>query len=307
MDVSLVSYKDRKKNIAQALTLIRKDIERISRANRIVIKPNLTATKPSCANTHPDAIRAVVEYLTTEFGTKDFVVAEGSGGAYWHHSSTEKVLSSCGFYDLEKECNTLHVVDLDAVDHTLTIPVETWSGTDTIHAVDPRKLGDYVISLAVPKTHDCAIATLSIKNMMGLIRPEERVRMHGIPSRDAGRSSYERSVKLIHRNILSLANVLMPHLAILDGFECMEGNGPTRGDPVSLGVAFASCDPVLADSLGATVMGLAPQEVGYLKYCADEGLGSLDLSEVKGGDPHKISVRFRMHGDYEIQKRWASD
>jgi len=86
----------------------------------------------------------------------------------------------------------------------------------------------------------------------------------------------------------------------------MEGSGPVEEDPVSLGVAFASCDQVLADSLGAALMGIEPQEIGYLKYCADDGIGSLDLSNVKGENPEKISVKFRMHKDYEIQKRWKS-
>lgn len=63
---------------------------------------------------------------------------------------------------------------------------------------------------------------------------------------------------------------------------------------------------VLADSLGAALMGLEPQEIGYLKYCADEDIGSLDLSKVKGENPEKISVEFRMHKDYEIQKKWKS-
>lgn len=96
------------------------------------------------------------------------------------------------------------------------------------------------------------------------------------------------------------------NLALPDGFECMEGDGPVAGAPVSLGVAFASCDPVLADSLGAAIMGLEPQEIGYLKYCADEGIGSLDLSKVKGENPEKTSAEFIMHKDYEIQKRWIS-
>jgi len=121
-----------------------------------------------------------------------------------------------------------------------------------------------------------------------------------------GDYSCERCVKLIHRNLLSLARILMPNLALLDGFECMEADGPVAGDPVSSGVAFASCDPVLADSLVAALMGLEPQEIGYLKYCTDESIGSLDMSKAKGENPEKISVKFRMHKDYEIQKKWKS-
>jgi len=334
MYVSFVSCKDRKTNIAKALGLIKGDIVSISNTKRILIKPNLTGNKPTCANTHPEAIRAVVEYITDEFGTKEFIVGEGSGSAYLENSSTERVFSACGFYDLERQYQTLHLVNFDKMDHTLTIPIETCSGPDIIYAVDPKALCDYVIFLAIPKTHDYAIVTLSINNMVGLVRPQERIKIHGIASREIqsyiishvpvwlkrvgkkiipesvemklrGDSSYEKCVKLIHRNLLSLAKVLMPNLAVLDGFECMEGNGPVAGYPISLGVAFASCDPVLADSLGTKLMGLEPEEIGYLKYCADEGIGSLDLSNVKGDNPDKISVKFRMHVDYEIQKRWA--
>ena len=69
---------------------------------------------------------------------------------------------------------------------------------------------------------------------------------------------------------------------------------------------FTQNSSVLADSLGAALMGLEPQEIGYLKYCADERIGSLDLSKVKGENPEKISVEFRMHKDYEIHKKWKS-
>ena len=62
--VSLVKGNDRKDNIKKSLELIKKDLQIINTKKNIVIKPNLTATKNIYANTHVDAVDAVLEFLS---------------------------------------------------------------------------------------------------------------------------------------------------------------------------------------------------------------------------------------------------
>ena len=81
-------------------------------------------------------------------------------------------------------------------------------------------------------------------------------------------------------NLALTANRMRPYwgATIIDGFEGMEGEGPLRGTPVASRVALASTDLVAADRIGVELMGIDPAWMGYLRYCADAGLGCFDRS-----------------------------
>ena len=72
---------------------------------------------------------------------------------------------------------------------------------------------------------------------------------------------------------------------VIDGYEGLEGNGPLNGDPVASRLAIASTDLVAADRVGVETMGVNPEWMGYLRYCAQAGLGQFDLEriELRGG------------------------
>jgi len=57
-------------------------------------------------------------------------------------------------------------------------------------------------------------------------------------------------------------------LAVIDGHEGMEGNGPVMGTPVASKLAIASTDFIAADRVAVECMGVDPNWVGYLRYCA---------------------------------------
>ena len=115
--------------------------------------------------------------------------------------------------------------------------------------LDPNS---YIVSVARMKTHDRVVATLSLKNIV-----------FGAPVKDVGytwtaaRKQGTRSDKAIahgsgfrgiNYNIYALSRQLHPHLAVIDGFEGMEGNGPNSGTPVDhrvcvAGTGLACCRP----------------------------------------------------------------
>ena len=68
-------------------------------------------------------------------------------------------------------------------------------------------------------------------------------------------------------------------LAVIDGFEGMEGNGPVGGTPIDHRVCVASPDWLAADRVAVELMGIDYAKVGYLNFCANAGLGQgLDLA-----------------------------
>ena len=70
-------------------------------------------------------------------------------------------------------------------------------------------------------------------------------------------------------------------LAVIDGFEGMEGHGPTGGTAVDHKVAVASLDWLAADRTAVELMGIDFADIGYLNYCAQAGLGQADLSKIE--------------------------
>jgi uncharacterized protein (DUF362 family) len=306
------------------LNLIKQDLA-IEGKERILIKPNLTSTSNLYANTSVEAVKAVLDFLNKNFQTKrEILIVEGSGGAFFENSTTSKVFENFGYHKLERMYRNVSIMCIEELSDFFRIPVKTIDGNAKLRIA---KLDvDYVISIAIPKTHDFAIATLGIKNMMGLIKQEDKILIHGYktcPLEKLGKfyslakyiprwiknlilkaSPYPKSVKLIHHNLLSLAKAILPDLVVLDGYYCMEGDGPINGNPVKLEVCIASTDALKADGVGVRLMGLEPEEVGYLYYAGRAGLGEYSLDNLVGERIDRIKRRFKMHSTYKIQRQW---
>ena len=143
------------------------------------------------------------------------------------------------------------------------------------------------------KTHDCVVATLSLKNVaMGapvkLASGNEKEHVH-------------QGLQATNLNVFLLAQHVRPHLSVIDGFEAMEGNGPTGGSPVPTRVAIASCDFLAADCTALAVMDIPLAKVRYLSHCAAAGLGCADLTRVRlvGASLATCRRHFRLHERFE--------
>jgi uncharacterized protein (DUF362 family) len=145
------------------------------------------------------------------------------------------------------------------------------------------------------KTHDRVVATLSLKNII-----------FGAPIKDLGSSwrggkpgakndkpiAHGSGFRAINYNLFALAKHLHPHLAVIDGFEGMEGNGPVGGTPVPHRVCVASPDWLAADRVGIELMGIDYAKVGYLNFCAGAGMGQADLGQIEILGP-RVADHFR--------------
>jgi len=114
------------------------------------------------------------------------------------------------------------------------------------------------------------------------------------------------SPKMINLNIFLMAHRVRPDFSVLDGFEGVEGNGPAHGDPVNHGVAVAGSDYLAVDRIGAELMGVPWEHIGYLNYCATAGLGQAELSRIKiiGGDYREYIRKYSLHDNIERQMKW---
>ena len=110
----------------------------------------------------------------------------------------------------------------------------------------------------------------------------------------------------MHRNLVRLANRLIPNLNVIDGYVAMEGNGPVNGTLVNLGVAVAGTDSIATDAIAAKIMGFNPWDIGYLYYANNEGLGTSEISEIEiiGTNISDVQRHCRPHKNYPIEMSW---
>lgn len=300
--VALAHGDNRRKNVFDALTMIDSEVKAgLQRRKYVIIKPNNVSTEKQLASTHADAINGILDYLAPRF-RGPVVIAESSAG------DTLEGFSNFGYKTLEKEWRARQ---LSLLDLNREAKYETHTLIDyDLHIIPVRlaaRLFDpdaYIICCAILKTHNAAVASLSVKNMT-LGAP-----LHSAPGDGhwSDKRRYHVGVRQMHYNMLLTAQKMRPFwgATVIDGFEGMEGNGPTSGTPVSSRLAIASTDYIAADRVGLEAMGINSQWPGYLAYCGEMGLGQYDLSkiDVLGASIASVQKKYRLHADIERQLQW---
>lgn len=300
---AIIKGEDRRKNITAAMRMIDKEISAKLRGRKsVVIKPNMVSTERQLAATHADALNGILDYLADRFKGPVFI-AESSAGyttAGFANFKYQQALDdhkkmNVKLVDLneEAEYETLHILNGDLQIQPVRLAKRL---------LDPDA---FVISAGLLKTHNVVIATLNVKNM-ALGAPLHYKR--GEAKRWNDKRVYHGGVRQTHYDIMRTAERMKPNwgVAVIDGFEGMEGNGPGSGTPVESRVAIASTDFVAADRLGVECMGVNPEWMGYLHYCEKVGVGTFDRAgiEVRGEKPEDVQKKYRLHSDLDRELQW---
>jgi uncharacterized protein (DUF362 family) len=301
--VSVINGASRRSNICEALTAIEDQIMPVLKTKKsVIIKPNIVNTTNQLASTHVDALHGILDFLGPRF-KGPVVIAESSAGftteGYDHFGYTKTVAEhkplDVSLVDLNEEglYKTHSILNGDL--HMVPVRLAA-------RLLDPEA---FIICSAMLKTHNTVVATLSIKNM-ALGAPLHSPRKE--TKRWNDKRIYHGGVRQTHLDITLTAQRLQPcwGAAVVDGWEGMEGNGPNDGVLVPSRVAIASTDFVAADRVGIEVMGINPEWVGYLGYCAQSGLGQMDLSkiEIRGTKLGEVTRKYKMSDDIERELKW---
>ncbi len=214
----------------------------------VLLKPNLVQADPDFViNTHPAVIAAARESFL-RLGAAQVTIAEGPG----HERDTEGILEEIRLRYWVKHLNR-EFVDLN-LDEVRRVALRTRASKLRELYLPAAVLGaDVVVSMPKMKTHHWVGATLSLKNLFGVVPGS----CYGWPKNLLHWAGIENS-------ILDLATTVRPDFAIVDGIVAMEGNGPIQGTRKAVGVLVMGDDPVAVDATAARVMGLAPEKIGYL-------------------------------------------
>ncbi len=284
--VSLVKGDDRYKNIIQSLKPFENEILKAIGNKTVLLKPNVVLADNPLAVTHVDAVRAILDFLTPHVKKKIIV---GEGG----HHSTFDGFKNAGYLGLEKSYN-IKLVDLnrDKFEYRYVFGVE--------HDPIPVRISStclnpevFIISAAQMKTHNYVLVTLSLKNVL-LACPLKDEKSNDKALLHTGPSAVN---DICHFNMFHIAQDVFPDLAVIDGYEAMEGNGPAWGTPLKARLALASLDPVAADTVATKIMGFDPLRVLYLASMNEAGMGqgALDKISVVGTPLEQCLYKFRAH------------
>ncbi len=269
--VSLSKGSDRREIVAAALENIKDEVLTGLRNRKVLIKPNMVQTNTPLCATHVDAIRAILDFLKPHV-KQTILIGESTAS----RSGTFDGFKNYGYLALEKEYD-VKLVDLNTMPFVYRYVFGNENRPIPIRIISTFLEPDlYIISAAALKTHDRVLATLSLKNVL-LASPLNDGKNDKPLTHTQNRFQVN---SVLHYNMFHLAQEIWPALAVIDGFEGMEGNGPVSGTPVDSRVAVASVDPLAADVTAMRVMGFDPKRILYLTSMAQAGMGQGDYDKI---------------------------
>ena len=230
----------------------------IVRGGRVLLKPNLVEFEPaSTINTNPLLVHAVYE-ACREMGAAEVRIAEGPG----HRRNTLDLADAAGYFQTVPRFEDLFV-DLNLDDVSRVRLHRQVSSIPKLYLPNTALRADLLISIPKMKTHHWVGATLSMKNLFGLIPGG----VYGWPKNMLHWAG-------INESILDLHTAFPRQFALVDGIVGMEGNGPIQGTPKHAGVLVAGRDVRAVDATCCRIMGIDPLKIAYLQP-AEPGDASL--------------------------------
>ena len=133
---------------------------------------------------------------------------------------------------------------------------------------------DYIVSIPVIKTHMHTGVSLAIKNMKGCLWQRSKVSLHMLPE---VKGTNEKPIDIA---IAEMSTVLKPHFSIIDGTICMEGMGPSAGNPKPIDTVVAGEDPFMVDAVTCTLIGIDPITIPHLRLGAKLNNTTIDLDKI---------------------------
>lgn len=232
------------------------------RGKRVLLKPNLVEFDPNtCINTDVSVVAAALEAFRS-LGAADVTIGEGPG----HRRDTYAIAEMTRYRSEVPRFDSLFT-DLNRDDVSA---VQGFADRGEIYLPNTALRADLIVSLAKMKTHHWAGATLSMKNLFGLVPGS----VYGWPKNELHQVGIDES-------ILELNRIFRRTFAIVDGIIGMEGNGPIQGIPKHAGVLVMGSDLPAVDATCCRIMGIHPSRVDYLRMASERALGITEESDIE--------------------------
>lgn len=238
------------------------------RGRSVVLKPNLVEFEPgSSINTHPMLVHAAYEAFRA-MGAASVRIAEGPG----HRRNTLDLADAAGYFHtipgFEDIFTDLNVDDVSPVHLTRQL-----SRLGKLYLPNTVLGADLLVSMPKMKTHHWVGATLSMKNLFGVVPGG----LYGWPKNVLHWAG-------INESIVDLHSVFPRQFALVDGIVGMDGNGPIQGTAKAAGILVAGSDPAAVDATCCRIMRIDPSKVEYLRLAAEGGAQIADAGIRQTGE-----------------------
>lgn len=243
----------------------------------VFVKPNFTFPRyKEGVTTSPELLRSLLEIVKNRSG--NIILGESNGGN--HSFKTEEAFRGHRMYEICKEIG----VELVNLSNLPSKSVESEIQSKKVKVQLPKMLFEKVdcfISVPVLKVHVMTGVSLGLKNLWGC---------------------YPDTMRCLHHQNLDcklalMAKLLNPKITVIDGLYGLDGHGPMFGDPIKTDLILVSNNVVVADALGAMIMGVPLEKAKHIMVAEKEGIGTTNLENVKVNTDWR---QFRRH--FQIRK-----
>lgn len=233
----------------------------VEKGSFVVLKPNVGWQRlpEQAANTNPEVVAAVVR-MCKQAGASRVLVVEHTcdqpSDICFEMSGIQQAVHEAG--------GEIVAANREAQYEPLSLPYGRELTAATV-AKEVRR-ADCFINIPIAKDHSQARLSIGMKNLMGVVW--DRQEWHRSRSLDQCIADYLTGVR--------------PHLTIVDAVRILVGMGPKGPGPTKdTRQVIASVDAVAADAYAATLFGMKPDDVEYLRLAGEMGLGETDLNKMK--------------------------
>ncbi|TFH03186.1 MAG: DUF362 domain-containing protein [Candidatus Thorarchaeota archaeon] len=238
----------------------------------IFVKPNFTYPYyKEGITTNPEMLRCLLGLLKNQ--CRRIIVGESDGG--YRAFSADQAFEGHNMHEICRDTGA-ELINLSKIAGK---EIEDTIQGRRVKVRVPQMLLDQVdcfVDVPVLKVHVMTGVTLSIKNLWGCNPDTMRCLEH----------------KHLDYKLALLTKALKPRLIVVDGIHALDGHGPMYGESKRTDLIICSNNPVLADSLGAAIMGIPLSKARHVLLANKEGLGPIDLT---GSGLDKESQKFQMH------------
>lgn len=235
--------------------------ERLKKDSVVFVKPNFTFPRyEKGVTTSPQLLKCLLEIIRERSGK--VIVGESDGGN--HSFKAEDAFAGHQMYEICRELG----VDLVNLSKLPAKFVESKIQSKKVRVQLPRMLlekADCLVSVPVFKVHVMTGVSLGLKNLWGC---------------------YPDTMRCLHHQNLDyklalIAKALDPKITVIDGSYALDNHGPMFGDPLRMNMILTSNNVVVADALGAALMGVSLKRARHIQISEKTGIGTTDLEEVR--------------------------
>lgn len=271
--------------LAAAIQAAGFDLKRVA-GRRVLLKPNMLGAYPPHmgVTTHPAFVEAIARIFIAAGAA--VAIGDSPNGVY----PIDKVWEATG---MRAVCRA---TGAEEVHFEAAGSAERGGISISRAALD----AEILVNLPKFKSHGLTVMTLAAKNLFGCVSGMQKTAHH---RRCRTREEFAETIARI-------ADEVKPALSIVDGIVAMDGNGPSAGNLVELGVVAAGTDVHAVDSVCCQIVNLAPLELDTLAAAKRLALwGEACPIEVVGTSiPEARPKNFRLPSTYTkgLRDWWIS-